>query len=99
MVVRYYLERYFRISRVWIIPPGIPVNSCGTCHRSYCTKSYGIFIKMPEAAARKVRAPGATFQRYEAIFKQAVFKVEDEKRLRLRAFQPLLKQAVRFRVG
>lgn len=63
------------------------------------SKSYGVFIKMPEAAARKVRAPGATFQRYEAIFKQAVFKVEDEKRLRLRAFLPLLKQAVKFRVG
>lgn len=63
------------------------------------SKSYGLFFKVPEAGAKKVRAPGAIFQRYEAIFKQAVFKIEDERRLRLKAFVPLLKEAVKFRTG
>ena len=63
------------------------------------SKSYGLFFKVPEAGARKVRTSGAVFQRYEAIFKQAVFKIEDERRLRLRGFLPLLKEAVKFRTG
>jgi len=61
------------------------------------SKSYGLFFKVPEKQAKRVRAPGAEFHRYEGIWKQAVFKIEDKKRLLLRAFLPLLKAAVRLR--
>jgi len=44
-----------------------------------------------------VRAPGAEFHRYEGIWKQAVFKIDDDKRLCLGAFLPLLKAAVKLR--
>lgn len=61
------------------------------------SKSYGIFFKVPEKLARRIRAPGAEFHRYEGIWKQAVFKIDDDKRLRLTSFLPLLKAAVKLR--
>lgn len=60
-------------------------------------KSYGLFFKVPERSAKKVHAPSATLHRYEAIWKQAVFRVEDGKTLRVGSFLPILKEAVKLR--
>ncbi len=61
------------------------------------SKSYGIFFKVPEKLARRIRAAGTEFHRYEGIWKQAIFKINDDKRVRMTAFLPLLKAAVKIR--
>ncbi|MBI5367537.1 MAG: hypothetical protein HZA54_10910 [Planctomycetes bacterium] len=57
------------------------------------TKSFAFFFKLPESTARRLSRSGVKMTRYDALWKEAVFKVEPGK-TRVESLAPFFKAAV-----
>ena len=95
----------FAIKRNWPVERKFNKYYCGFKVGNYVVfgvkwisgKSFGIFLKIPEAAMRRLKVPGFE-TKYELLWNQAVYRPTGSS-VRIAKMKPLLEKAIEARVG